>query len=578
MTLVERAERAAPRIDGRRQPAPLWAHVAALGLVLVALIPLIGTAASFSADEGAAIIQAKSLAAGDGWIVEHPVPSVGRETPSYPLELSDEGANGVAPFAKHPFYAVSLAAADRLAGVTGMVALSVLGTLAAAVLAAALARRLDPTLAKSTLWVVGLGSPLLFDSYLVIAHTVAAAFVAGAALLALVALERRRVVLAAAVAPLVAVAVLFRTEAALLALALAAVMAVVALSELVTFRRAAARSAVTSSAGVVAGTVAVSAFAGAVAARVLEKAWAAAIVGPAAASSTRPTGADPYSFIDARLHAFSVTWLRPSYYGPKALDAALFVMLASVALGVFIVRRRPTDHVGVRLAATLAVGAAVAGFIIAPHNLVPGLLVAFPIGFAGLLLIDRATLRTGPARILFGTFALFTLAVLATQYTNGGTAEWGGRYFAVGLPLLVPVAMLALKRHAPAAPRAAAAALIGCTAIMTVMGVASVRATHRFTDQLMTAVDHAGGEVQVATNGAIPRLAWATFDRQRWLLVRPDDLAAVLTDLRAEGVRRVTFVTHDVEHEQSKLGADVLVTGTTPTPGNGWSILSLALG
>jgi hypothetical protein len=41
----------------------------------------------------------------------------------YPLELSDKGPDGIAPFAKHPAYAVVLAAADKVGGVTAMVLL-----------------------------------------------------------------------------------------------------------------------------------------------------------------------------------------------------------------------------------------------------------------------------------------------------------------------------------------------------------------------------------------------------------------------------------------------------------------------
>src|SRR5215207_3010069 len=58
---------------------PIRAHVAALAVVLLALVPVVGTGASFSADEGAVIIQARSLARGHGWIVEHPVPAVDPE-------------------------------------------------------------------------------------------------------------------------------------------------------------------------------------------------------------------------------------------------------------------------------------------------------------------------------------------------------------------------------------------------------------------------------------------------------------------------------------------------------------------
>ncbi len=591
MTLVEGAERgAAEGAPARRRARSLRAHVAALGVVLVALMPLVGTGASFSADEGAAIIQAQSLSRGDGWIVEHPVPPVGESVRSYPLELSEEGTKGVAPFAKHPLYAVLLAAADRVGGVTGMVLLSVLGTLVAAALAALIAGRLAPGVAKPTLWVVGVASPLLFDGYLVIAHSLAAASVAAAVLVALVAWERRSAPFAALVAPLMATAVMLRSEAVLFALALAAVLVGAALLELVTDRGGGTRSTVTSSAGAagagvagVAGVAggagaaaAVAAGVGALGARMLEKSWAAAIVGPPAMSTVRPRAADPSGFLDGRLNAFAITWLRPSHNGPPALDAALVVMLVGVALGVFIARRRPSDQAGLKFAAVLTIAAALVGFLIGPGNLVPGLLVAFPIGFAGLLALDRIALRTTPARILLGAFALFALAVLATQYAAGGTAEWGGRYFAIGLPALAPVVVLALRRHAH--HRVAAGALIAATAFMSVMSVASIRSSHLFTDELISAVDRAGGEVHVATSGAIPRLAWSTFDRQRWLLVAPGDLAGVMGRLRAEGVERVTFVTRDAAGELPRLGASVEVTGTTPTPGNGWSIHSLSLG
>src|SRR3954451_2782167 len=51
-------------------------HLVALAIVLLALVPVVGTASSFSSDGGAGIIQARSLAAGDGWIVPPPMPQV----------------------------------------------------------------------------------------------------------------------------------------------------------------------------------------------------------------------------------------------------------------------------------------------------------------------------------------------------------------------------------------------------------------------------------------------------------------------------------------------------------------------
>ena len=63
---------------------------------------------------------------------------------------------------------------------------------------------------------------------------------------------------------------------------------------------------------------------------------------------------------------------------------------------------------------------------------------------AGLVLVRRGTFASPAARLATSTAALFALAVLATQYPVGGSMEWGGRFFHVGLPLVVPVLLLAV--------------------------------------------------------------------------------------------------------------------------------------
>src|SRR5206468_10994972 len=132
-----------PRLRGARGVAlwnaSVWAHMGALAVVLVALLAVVGSSSSFSADEGAAIIQARSLAAGHGWIVADPVPAADPTGVDYPRELSEHGARGVAPFGKHALYALVLAGADRMGGVEAMVLLSLAGTVVAAGLAGALA-------------------------------------------------------------------------------------------------------------------------------------------------------------------------------------------------------------------------------------------------------------------------------------------------------------------------------------------------------------------------------------------------------------------------------------------------------
>ncbi len=547
---------------------PLRAHVAALAAVLVALVPVIGTGASFSADEGAAIIQARSLSRGDGWIVEHPLAEVDPAGRQYPLELSARGPDGVAPFAKHPLYALVLAALDRLGGVGAMVALSLAGTVAAAAVAGLLARRLDPVLAVPAVWVTGIASPLAFDGYVVIAHTLGAAAAGGAALAALVALERRRWPPAAGAAGLVALAVLLRTEATLYALALAGVLAMVGLAR----RRQAG-------AALMPLVTAAAVGAAAVVARLGEAAWARAIVGgPVGGTGGGPDVA--VGFLAGKVRAFFLTWIRPSY-GDQAfgVEIALVMMAASLALAAFVARRYPGDGEAFRSLSLVAAVSAVTALAAGPANLVPGLLVAFPVGLAGLLVLGRSALATTDARVLAGVAGAFTLAVLATQYPSGGSGEWGGRYFALVLPLAVPVLLLALERRAgdlaPACAPIAVGALALCTLCLTIMAVLSIRETHGFTADLIAAVDQVAAEsghdepVIVTAEPALPRLAWGTFERQRWLLVQEDEVAETVSRLEAAGLGPVVVVGQ----------GDVVPPGstvTTATRAAQWEVALLA--
>lgn len=548
MTLV--ADRPAAEAESPQPPAlrrlwdaPLWAHLVALAVVLLALVPVVGTGASLSADEGAAIVQAQSLARGDGWIVEHPAPDLDPTGAHYPLELSEQGTKGHAPFAKHPVYALALAGADWVGGSAAMVLLSLAGTVAAAGFAAALARRIDPSLSRATVWVVGLASPLLFDGFLVIAHTLGAAAAAGAVLVAVVAVERRSLVAAAGVAPCIALAVLLRNEAVFFALGLAVAAGLMALS-------------VRSRARITALVIAAGAATAAAAAHFGELRWIRQIVGPAlppVAGAPAAAGSGDSSFLVDRIRAFLVTWLRPGYAGPRQLTLALTVMVVAVGLGAFVARRHPDDRRAIVVTCSIAAGAALVALVTKPTNVVPGLLVAFPLLLAGALLVRRTHLRTTAAQMGAATFAVFALAVLATQYGNGGSGEWGGRYFALGLPVVVPVLLVALRDAgrtlAPATRRWAAGSLATVSIVMAVMGIASITSVHRFTADLTARIERAGHEasqtkpVMVTTSPAIPRLAWSTFDRQRWLLASDGDLPGLRRQLAAHGVDRFVLVT-----------------------------------
>lgn len=555
MTLV--ADPTAPTRPSRVKGHALGLHLGALALVLLALVPLVGTGSSFSADEGAAIAQAQSLSRGDGWIVEHPVPEVDPTGVHYPLENSERGPRGVAPYAKHPLYPLLLAAADRLGGVTGMVLLSLAGTLAAAALAALLARRLDPALDRPVLWIVGLGSPLLFDGFLLIGHALGAALAVASVLLAVRAVERSErsgstsgrmrpsvqpVAEVLAIGAVVAAGVMLRTEFVFVALALAATVFVCGL-----LARRLALPALVAAVSVTA----------AVAARLGDREWTERILGPAGAGVPLPTGTLAGGGIAGRARGFVLTWLTPGYGAGGTAHLALLVMLVSVALAAWLTRRRPDERRMITGASLTAVVAALMALAVSPANVVPGLLIAYPVAAAGLLLVRRDHWGTLAGRLSLGTFGVFALGVIATQYQRGGSGEWGGRYFAVGIAVVTPALVLALRdagrRLEPQARRVAGASLAGCMVALSVMGIGSLRAAHERNASMNDAVAAAaaatpagdgGPAVVVAADGTLARHGWPTFDEARWLLAGAD-LPALTERLRAAGIPQFVFVTRD---------------------------------
>ncbi|MGI9021651.1 MAG: hypothetical protein ACR2HV_00155, partial [Acidimicrobiales bacterium] len=253
-----------------------------------------------------------------------------------------------------------------------------------------------------------------------IAHTLGAAAAAGAVLLALRAAEGRgrRGVAIAGAAGCVVVAVLLRNEAVFWGLGLG-----VALGALALHRRsptlAGAAVAMAGAAGV---------------AHLGEEAWFERILG----GNMVNLAADPdagVGLLAGRVRSISLTWLRPGYGEFPGAELALILMLGAVVTATVAVRRHPDNRRVIISLAAVASTAAVVAMVAGPTNLVPGLLVAAPVLAAGLVALRRSCLRPLGARLAFTTFAVFALLVAATQYARGGSGEWGGRYFALGLPV-----------------------------------------------------------------------------------------------------------------------------------------------
>jgi hypothetical protein len=283
------------------------------------------------------------------------------------------------------------------------------------------------------------------------------------------------------------------------------------------------------------------------------------------------------------LRGFVTTWLRPSQGGHQIGDLFLFVMMGTLLAAAVAVRRRPREGQGIAMFAVVGAGAAVVRVFVDSPEAVPGLLVAFPLFWAGLWLLDRRSLTGVVGGMAGATVLLYFVAVAAAQYERGGSGEWGGRYFALGLPIAIPLVLEGIRVHlarldAPTRT-VVVSALVVCSMALSALAVKTLRDEHGASESVVAAVDRAAGPdapVILTTEAVLPRMAWRTFHRQRWLLVDRDGLAAYVERLRRTGVDRLTFATRDRARTEPILNRMLeTIDSVGAADGRGWQVLTL---
>ncbi len=475
-----------------------------LGLVLVAGYVLLGgPSASFTSDDGAYAYQVSELLDGGGWVVEDPVP--GLDTTTRPLTNSVDTADGQIPYGRHPAVIyVALAVASILGLAAGLWFLPVVGLVAAALAGHRLAERLHPGSGPFGFWLV-LAGPLLVNGSSFWAHAPSAAAAAWLMVAGLEVIDEgpstRRLTL---VALLAAVLPLLRSEGLLFAIAL--VLAVLVLGRGRGVLLAAITAAATFSA------------------RVIELLWVAQLSGATENIAVRGGSTD---LVAGRVEGSWHSLLDPSFVDSPS-GILLLVSLLLVAVAVTRVRAH-------RLAEGrwLLLGAAVVWLVWAlagARDLVPGLLVAWP----ALLLGAAVTVPRTRSDHLVGLVAvLFGASVIATQYADGGGAQWGGRFFS---PLFVLVA--ALVAPAVAVLFARADLRWAVVAIVVVPVLAGGVATGRFRslhDEVVAEATASGAPIVITEVRALPRLAWRAHPDTRWLLIGPAGLDSTIDEVQAAG-------------------------------------------
>lgn len=419
------------------------------------------------------------------------------------------------PYTRHPLFPLLLARFYKVGGVTGLLVFSVIGAWVAAVTAGLMARRLHPPLGIVALALVGLGSPLVFDSLLVSAHAMTAGLCGLTALGVAQAVDSRRWWSLAYAVPAMILAICLRSEAIIVMLALGLVVSAMAI--LGSARKRSFDLPKLATGASLIGVAAVT--------YLVEARWEQRIVAAAGGAARSGLGR---SLIPDRdpLTAARIDLLMPWYGDATHARPTMFIAAASIVIAAIVLRLLPTRWllpVGLLLmAATASVMHLFTDLI-----LVTGLLAAMPLLIAGLVLLRRKDFSNPLiTRNLLASGITATLIAL-TSYGEGGEMQWGGRFYHVLLPLLIPAVVVGLGRGycvLPKAPaRIAATALVVCLAVTstfalrTLDGYRSInKATTETTVRYLSGLGSNGGETSGPTLAIVGRIRGDGSSRMFW--------------------------------------------------------------
>lgn len=542
-------EEPAERPAQRRRRRPLAVHAAALGLLLLALAPLMHLQTGWVGDEGAYAIQVRSLQQGE-WEYRYGGQSFDPKGSWFPL-ATGEGfdyrfGGRFYSYVKHPTYVLLQRLSVGVFGDgIGFHLPAMIGALLCAVAAWLLAAEIAGRGERLAFWLTASG-PVMFNAYVMWAHALSAGL-AGLTLLVGLRLAKGRwsLVGLAALAAGVVLGGLLRAEGVLFGLALVVPLGLLAWRTLGLARGAA-----------VAATAGVSALG----VRFVGGWLVDLVVRTSYGSDSIRQGNVRLPYLEGRLTgARHILW-QGSEATPHASQllqqAALLALAAALVMRI---RRWPAAIAS----AVLLGGAAVliaTRFGDHPFESVTGLLVAWPVLIVGLLVHRRAGWSASASAVV-GTVLAFTAAVILTQYAIGGGLEWGGRFLS---PLMAPLAALAAvgvydvvraQRN-----RVVAAVLVLAIAAVAVLPIGSgLRLLEKYrTDKQGFYDELAARSSSVIVIGVpslveLPRGAWKMDDRFDWIMApSPGDVPHVLEKLRQTGHRDVTLLE---ERNDPSLGA-----------------------
>jgi hypothetical protein len=533
-------------VEHRSPLRRLLPHAAGLAALLAVLAIVVGTRSSFVTDEAFVVIQVEHLADTGDWALPHPFPEVDPTGAAFPLHGATRYEDGYTLYGKHALLVFVYLPVYNAFGLAGLVGLSVLGTVGAALGAGVLAERIRPGSGPLALWLTGVGSPLLFDAFVIHAHTLAAALAVLSVLLAIRWCERGEPVTAAGLVVALLATALLRTEGVFFAAAVGTVLGVMGL------RRRRLGLIALGGASVGAGAAAV----------MLDRVWASALAGSPAVSQGRFVNPG-VGFLEGRVASLSYTLVMPGYRDQNLPELMTALGVIVIIVGAVLLRRRPDDE-GARLLPVVGAGLLVVRAVL-EWGPIPGLILAFVAGIVGLVLLERSVLSTSAAQLSLWVVAVYAAAIALVQYPAGGHTEWGGRYFALGVPILAAVAAASLHHADATWParrwRPLRASLVAATVALGVVAIVTLHASHdrnrQRSDQVLAAAAELpsgdGPPVVVTEDDQVPRLARERYEEVRFLRVSPVAMPGYLDGLGDAGVDDVLLVSVDPERSLAHL-------------------------
>jgi hypothetical protein len=514
-------------------------HVGVLCLVLAFLMILVDVERGvYDADEGALLMQVQILAAQSEWFV--PIPTLDIDPGGVFVAVgSARIVDGtMAPFPFRPALVTMTTELWKLGGILLATVPGLLGLVVAATVAADLARRIDPRARIVTFWVAGLASPLLFQSFALQGHAPAAGFSAAMVWSGIRASEHSgapRLVLGVCAFVAGSGAALLRREVVVLAGA----WVIATLLEDVRGRRMRySLPAIIALAGTLGGTLG-------------DQILARELTGTGLRGAPIE-GAE--SVVVDRVMGL-LTMVNPGYEGDP-VAASLLAITSALVLVVTVIRFRSRgDSVELIVGTTVSAALLLVRLAVGSRYMIQGLMPAFPLGVAAILLSKPSRGET-TIRLLRSTTILFVVSIGLTQYRAGGGFEWASRYTTIVVPVAAPVIGVTVVRLAERVSlerRTAILALCSLAAIALVpsaMGLIAQRHARQNNAASVAIVEElaVAGNIGlvVSTNPEIPRANPDQLEGDlRWLWIPADYFSLMLPRLEEAGIEEVVLVTKE---------------------------------